>query len=266
MSYTTGDGTGTAALTEPLERPLTGKIVIVSGSGSGIGKATARLAGEAGAHVVCADLRAADETAAAIESAGDSAESHAIDVREAAGWQSLVAGIVKEHGKVDGLCNVAGVVGRGLDNVVDLSEEEWDRVVGTNLKGYWLGMRAVFPSMIENGGGRIVNVSSVAGLIGMINVFAYSAAKGGVIGMTRQAAVEYAGKGIQINAICPGIIETPILGDVTDELRQVCETNTPVGRLGRPEDIGRMMVYLLGPGGDFVTGQVFTVDGGWTAH
>jgi NAD(P)-dependent dehydrogenase (short-subunit alcohol dehydrogenase family) len=259
----------TSAVAEPVTqatRSLQGKTVIVTGAGSGIGQAVARLAGEAGAHVVCVDIKAADGTAGVIEAAGDSAESIAQDVRDPAAWAKAVESVLSAHGKIDGLCNVAGVVGRGLDNVVDLTEDEWDRIVGINLKGYWLGMKTVFPSMIENGGGRIVNIASVAGLIGMINVFAYSAAKGGVIGMSRQAAIEYAAKGIQINAVAPGIIETPILGDVTDELRSVCETNTPVGRLGRPEDIGRMCVYLLGPGGDFVTGQVFTVDGGWTAH
>jgi len=252
--------------TAKASRPLTGKTVIVTGAGSGIGNAVARLAGEGGAHVICLDIKAAADTAAMIGAAGDSAESHELDVRDATGWARTIEAILNAHGKIDGLCNVAGVVGHGLDNVVDLTEAEWDRIIGINLKGYWLGMRAVFPPMLENGGGRVVNVASVAGLIGMINVLAYSAAKGGVIGMSRQAAVEYAGRGIQINAVAPGIIETPILGDITDELRSVCETNTPVGRLGRPEDIGRMCVYLLGEGGDFITGQVFTVDGGWTAH
>jgi NAD(P)-dependent dehydrogenase (short-subunit alcohol dehydrogenase family) len=247
-------------------RPLTGKTVIVTGAGSGIGNAVARLAGAAGARVACVDIKGADATAEVINAAGDSAECHELDVRDAAGWASSIEAIITAHGKIDGLCNVAGVVGRGLDNVVDLTEDEWDRIIGINLKGYWLGMRAVFPSMLESGAGRVVNIASVAGLIGMINVFAYSAAKGGVIGMSRQAAVEYAGRGIQINTIAPGVIETPILGDITDELRSVCETNTPVGRLGRPEDIGRMCVYLLGEGGEFITGQVFTVDGGWTAH
>ena len=263
MSVETSSAVETAA---PATRPLEDKTVIVTGAGSGIGRAVARLAGEAGAHVVCIDVNAADVTAGEIIDAGEGASSFTVDVRNQVEWAAAVEAVLNAQGKVDGLCNVAGVVARGSDNVVDLTEDEWDRVIGINLKGYWLGMHSVFPSMIENGGGRVVNIASVAGLIGMINVFAYSAAKGGVIGMSRQAAVEYAAHGIQINAIAPGIIETPILGDITDELRGVCEANTPVGRLGRPDDIGRMCVYLLGHGGDFATGQVFTIDGGWTAH
>jgi NAD(P)-dependent dehydrogenase (short-subunit alcohol dehydrogenase family) len=255
-----------ATPTASATRPLTDKAVVVTGSGSGIGKAIAGLVGEAGAHVICADVKDADVTTGEILAAGNQASSFSLDVSDPVDWEAAIEQVVNTHGAVYGLVNNAGVVARGNDNPVDLTEEEWNRVIGINLKGYWLGMKHVFPSMIEAGAGRIVNVSSVAGLIGMINVFAYSATKGGVIGMSRQAAVEYAAQGIQINCIAPGVIETPILGDITDELRAVCEANTPVGRLGRPEDVGRMAVHLLGPGGDFITGQVFTVDGGWTAH
>ena len=266
MSYATGDGTANATVAETPDRPLAGRALIVTGAGSGIGRATAQLIADAGGHAVCVDVKASAETAESIVSAGGTADAYELDVREASGWERTVEAVLTSHGKVDGLCNIAGVVARGVDNVVDVSPEDWDRVINTNLKGYWLGMRAVFPSMIENGGGRIVNVASLAGVVGMPNVFAYSAAKGGVIGMSRQASIEYAGTGIQINTICPGIIETPILGEISDQLRQVCEVNTPVGRLGRPEDIGRLAVFLLGAGGDFVTGQVFNVDGGWSAH
>lgn len=240
--------------------------VIVTGAGSGIGKATALAVAGEGAKTVCADIVASDKTASEITERGGIAVAHTLDVRDAVGWAQLVSSTSAQFGAIDVLANVAGVVSTGPDNVLDQDEEGWQRVIDVDLKGTWLGMRAVFPGMIERGGGRIVNVASLAALVGIPNLLAYSAAKGGVVSMSRQAAIEYAAHKILINVVAPGIIETPILGDITDELRAYCSAATPLGRLGRPEDIAAMILHLAGPGGAFVTGHVFPVDGGWAAQ
>jgi len=258
VSTGNGNGSGAAAV-------LDGLTVLVTGAGSGIGKATATLAATAGATVVVTDVKGQDEVAAAITDAGGKAQAHTLDVTDADAWRRVVDAALEANGKIDGLANVAGVV-QHIDSVLDLDEDGWDRVMGIDLKGVWLGMKTSMPSMIDAGGGKVVNVASVAGLIGMPNVFAYSAAKGGVIGMSRQAAIEYAPKNVRINTIAPGVIQTPILGDITPELKDHVVAATPAGRLGQPEDIGSLIVYLLSPASDFITGQVMTVDGGWTAQ
>lgn len=245
---------------------LKNSTVVITGAGSGIGRATALLAAEAGAHVIVADVRQQGDTVAQIVAAGGTGSAHELDVRDADAWAGLVATTLASRPRIDALVNVAGVVTQGLDTIVDQTIEGWDRVLDVNLKGAWLGMRSVYPHFIESGGGRVVNVASVAGLIGMVNVASYSASKGGLIGLSRQAAIEYAAKKINVNVVCPGIIQTPMLGEISTELYDACVAGTPVGRLGEPADIGHSVIHLLGPGGAFVTGQVLSVDGGWTAQ
>jgi NAD(P)-dependent dehydrogenase (short-subunit alcohol dehydrogenase family) len=242
------------------------QIVVVTGAGSGIGRATAVLAAQAGATVVCTDVKAAAETAEAIRSAGGDAESFELDVREGAAWRAVTADLVARHGRITGLCQVAGIVSPRPDTAVDLHEDTWDLILGINLKGMWLGMQAVLPTMIAAGGGKIVNISSVAALIGMQNTASYAAAKGGIIGLSRQTAIQYASDDVRVNVIAPGTIETPILGDIPQGLYDSMIAGTPVGRLGKPVDVAAMVVHLLGSGGDFITGQTFVIDGGWTAH
>jgi NAD(P)-dependent dehydrogenase (short-subunit alcohol dehydrogenase family) len=244
---------------------LDGRTILVTGAGSGIGKATATLAGAAGAFVVALDVKGHDEIAAAIVDAGGNAEAHALDVTDGEAWSALVRGVVERHGKIDGLANVAGIVS-GTDSLLDQDEEGWERLLGIDLKGPWLGMKAVVPLMLDAGGGKVVNVASVAGLIGMPNTLAYSAAKGGVIALSRQVAVEYAARNIRVNTIAPGVTRTPMLGDITEELLGIVTAATPCARLGTADDPANMIVYLLGPASDFITGQVFAIDGGWTAQ
>lgn len=244
---------------------LDGKIAIVTGAAQGIGQATARRLAADGAHVIAADLQDCQVTLKEIEDAGGSAEAVPLDVRVADEWAAAVAGVLDRHGRVDALANVAGVVNMiSEDSVVGLTEEAWDNVVGTDLKGVWLGMRAVIPSMIAAGGGRIVNISSMAALRGLPNLASYSAAKGGVISLTKQAAYEYGPHNVLINAIAPGTIDTPILADITDEMRQANANAHIVRRLGRPEEIASMVAYLVREG-DFLTGEIYPVDGGWAA-
>jgi NAD(P)-dependent dehydrogenase (short-subunit alcohol dehydrogenase family) len=245
---------------------LDGKLAIVTGAAQGIGQATAlRLAAD-GAHVVTADIQNCEATLKEIEAAGGSAQGVQLDVREAENWASVVTDLKAEHGKpVQRLANVAGVVNLlSEDSVVGLTEEAWDVVINTDLKGVWLGMQAVIPGMIEDGGGRIVNISSMAALRGLPNLASYSAAKGGVVSLTTQAAYEYGPHNILINAIAPGTIDTPILADITDEMRQANANAHIVRRLGLPSEIASMVAYFMREG-DFLTGEIYPVDGGWSA-
>jgi NAD(P)-dependent dehydrogenase (short-subunit alcohol dehydrogenase family) len=244
---------------------LEGKSILVTGAGSGIGRATATLAAAAGASVVALDIKGHDETATSITEAGGTAEAHTLDVTDAGAWEKVVRDVLERHDKIDGLANVAGIV-TAVDNLLDQTEDGWDRILAIDLKGPFLGMKSVLPSMLDNGGGKIVNVASTAGLIGMPNVVAYSAAKGGVIAMSRQVAIEYAARNIRVNIMAPGVTKTSMLGDITEDLLNMVTAATPAGRLGAPEDPGAMIVYLLGQGSDFITGQVIAVDGGWTAQ
>lgn len=241
------------------------RTVVVTGAGSGIGRATALLFGQS-ANVVCADIARGEETAGAIRAAGGSALAVTLDVRRPADWTRLVEETGAAFGRIGVLASVAGVVAPATDTAVDQDEEGWQRIIDVDLKGVWLGMRAIIPGMIEAGGGRIINVASMAGLIGLANLAAYSAAKGGVVSLSRQTAIQYAAQKVLVNVIAPGIIDTPILHGIPDSMRSLLCTSTPLGRMGAPEDIANMILALAGPAGNFVTGQVLAVDGGWTAQ
>ncbi len=245
---------------------LAQKTIVVTGAGSGIGRATAELAAASGAAVICADIKGADVTASSITSAGGSADAVELDVRDASGWDTLTSEALAKYSRIDGLCQVAGIVSPTPDSAVELTEDGWTLILDIDLKGMWLGMKSVLPSMIESGGGKVVNVSSVAALIGMQNTAAYAAAKGGIIALSRQTAIQYAAEKVLVNVLAPGTIETPILGDIPQELYDAMIAGTPAGRLGKPYDVASMAVHLLGDGGDFITGQTFVIDGGWTAH
>lgn len=244
---------------------LNGKIAIVTGAAQGIGEATAKRLAAEGATVIAADIQDTARTVDAIVTAGGKAEAHVLDVRIKSNWAETGREVLERHGRVDLLANVAGVVNMlSEDSVVGLTEEAWDHVIGTDLKGVWLGMQVVIPNMIERGGGRIVNISSMAALRGLPNLASYSAAKGGVISLTKQAAVEYGDKNILINAICPGTIDTPILADITDEMREANANAHIIRRLGQPSEIASMVAYLMREG-SFLTGEIYPVDGGWSS-
>jgi NAD(P)-dependent dehydrogenase (short-subunit alcohol dehydrogenase family) len=207
---------------------LDGKTILVTGSGSGIGRATAHLAAGAGATVIATDLRGHKETAAAIAESGGRAEAHTLDVSDWSAWTGVVESVLGTYGRIHGLANVAGIV-TDSDSLLSQTEEGWARLIDIDLKGPWLGMRAVIQHFLDSGSGKIVNVASTAGLIGMPNTLAYSAAKGGVIAMSRQVAIEYAAKNIQVNVVAPGVTETSMLGDITEELLGAVKAATPAG-------------------------------------
>ena len=214
--------------------------------------------------VYCADVGNCAETLAQIKAAGGRAKALALQVTDPQAWQSVVDDIIAADKKVDILANVAGVVARGTDSALDLSLDEWDRVIGIDLKGVWLGLRSVLPHMRKAKYGRIVNISSMASVRGLPGLFVYSTAKGGVASMTRQVAVDYAREGITVNAIAPGTIDTPILADITGEMREQFIAAHAIPRLGLPSDIAALAAFLASDDGSFVTGLNIPCDGGWS--
>ncbi|CAB4879799.1 unannotated protein [freshwater metagenome] len=244
-----------------------GKVALISGGVQGIGQACARRMAEEGAKVVIADLQQDTATLDSITAAGGEAIQVKVDVRVREDWNSAVQEAISTYGRIDWLGNVAGVVNmKSPDTVVELTDEGWDYVIDTDLRGVWLGMQAVIPHMQSNGGGKIVNISSLAALKGLEGLAAYSAAKAGVIGLTQQAALNYAPDNILINAICPGTIDTPILADITPEMKKQNENSHMIKRLGRPEEIAGKMAYFFSDDGNFSTGLTESVDGGWSIN
>jgi NAD(P)-dependent dehydrogenase (short-subunit alcohol dehydrogenase family) len=249
---------------------LDGKVTLVTGAGGGIGRATAVVLGQAGAKVLVSDVstRRGEETVKLVREAGAEAEFCKADVSRAADVEALIAAAVNKWGRLDCAHNNAGISGN-IAAVADDTEENWDRTLAVDLKGVWLCMKYEILQMLKQGGGSIVNTSSTAGLAGAVRMGAYAAAKHGVIGLTRTAALEYARSNIRINAVCPGVIGTPvILGwfEANEKLKQRMTAQEPIGRLGRPEEIGNAVAWLFSDRASFVTGTAFPVDGGLIAQ
>jgi NAD(P)-dependent dehydrogenase (short-subunit alcohol dehydrogenase family) len=240
--------------------------IIVTGSGSGIGRASAIRLAAAGASVVCTDLEPPTATADHIRAEGGSAFAMALDVGSWSAWTASVEAAMERFGPVFALANVAGHGTGGVDTAVGTSEEAWDRVMRTNLRGAWYGMRAVIPAMIEHGGGRIVNVSSAAALTGVRNTFAYAASKGGIIAMTRQAAVEYGRQGVRCNAIAPGATLTPALQALPKEWFDSLAARNALNHIADPSEIAAMVAFLCSDEASYVSGAVLPVDGGTSAY
>jgi len=242
---------------------LAGRTAIVTGAASGIGRATAERIAAEGGSVVCADVADAGPTAAAIGEAGGAAVAVALDVRDGGQWAAADALARETYGQVDCLVNIAGVVTE-VDTVHEQTEEEWDRLLDVNLRGTWLGMKTVLPAMVARESGRIVNTASVAAIMGMAGLAAYSASKGGVAALTRQASIEYVRQGITVNAISPGYTRTPIQDGMDPELLKAQAAELPIGYMAKPKDLAGLFAYLISDEAFYVTGQVIAVDGGWT--
>jgi NAD(P)-dependent dehydrogenase (short-subunit alcohol dehydrogenase family) len=254
---------------EKMADKLDGRVAIVTGAASGIGRATALLFASEGAKLVAADWdetkgrRVAEEI---LERGGDAIFVRA-DVSSPDDVKRMVDKAVEVYGQLDVIFNNAGVEGEQAPTA-DCTLENWDRVIGINLKGVFLGMKYAIPEMLKNGGGAIINNASVAGIVGFQGLPAYCASKGGVIQLTKTAALEYAKQGIRVNAICPGVIATPMVERFisgNEEAQKTFEALEPVGRFGRPEEVAQLALFLASGDSSFCTGAPFIVDGGLVA-
>ena len=240
-----------------------GRVVVVTGGGRGIGRAIAiRLARE-GANVAISyrgNDEAAEESANLVRDTGVRCETFRGDVASPEDVEALFKGVDEAFGRVDILVNNAGVTRDNL--IMRMKEEEFDEVLRTNLKGTYLCTRAVLRKMVRARWGRIVNVSSVVGLVGNAGQANYAASKAGLIGFTKSVAREVARRGITVNAVAPGYVETELTGTLSDSVKEQILTQVPMGRFGEPEEISDVVAFLAGEGAGYVTGQTVTVDGG----
>lgn len=241
---------------------LNGKVAIVTGAGQGIGRAIALQLAAAGAHVLV-NARSEANTAATVEAvraAGGKAEGHAGDVGDAALCSALVEKASKDLGGLHILVNNAGITRDGL--LMRMKDEDWDAVLETNLKSAFLLSRAAARPLMKNRWGRIVNITSIVGIIGNPGQANYCASKAGMIGLTKSLARELASRNILVNAVAPGFIKTRMTDELTEEQVKPLLDQIPVQRLGTPEDIARVVEFLCGEGADYITGQVIEVTGG----
>jgi NAD(P)-dependent dehydrogenase (short-subunit alcohol dehydrogenase family) len=245
-------------------KSLTGKVALITGAASGIGRASALACADAGAAVVISDVDAvgAEQTVDLIRKAGGDASFVRTDVSKPAEVDHLLQEIIKRHGRIDIAHNNAGIESQ-LAPTAEADEADFDRTIAINLKGVWLCMRAEIREMLKSGGGSIINTSSVGGLSAVPGAGSYAAAKHGVVGLTRTAAVEYAKAGIRVNAICPGLTKTRM----TDKLSQldpalIASVMPPMGRMAATNEIAEAVVFLASSAASYLTGHALAVDGG----
>lgn len=242
---------------------LSGKIALVTGAGRGIGAAIAKKLAARGAFVYvnyCGSKEKAEAVVAQIATDGGKAKAVCCDVADFLATKELIDAIIKESGRLDILVNNAGVTRDGL--LMKMSEEDYDTVLDTNLKGAFHTIRHASRYLLKQKSGRIINISSVSGILGNAGQANYSASKAGVIGLTKAAARELASRGINVNAVAPGFVETDMTGVLKDEVKQQLLSQIPLGRTAVPEDIANVVLFLASDQSSYMTGQVLCVDGG----
>ncbi len=245
---------------------LKGKVAIITGAGSGIGRESALLFAQEGAKVVVADYvsEAGQKTARQIRESGGEAIFMKTDVSKPNQAERVVKKTVQRYGRLDILYNNAGILGEAAF-VGDSTEENWDQVIGINLKGIFLCSKYAVREMIKTGGGVIISTASAMGLVGFPGNAAYNSSKGGVIQFTKTMALEYASSNIRVNCICPGMVDTSLIESFDERFTEWFVNRTPMGRRGRPQEIAQAALYLASDRSSFVTGTALVIDGGWVA-
>lgn len=236
---------------------LNGKVAIVTGCGRGIGKDVAELFAEEGATVVATSRSMG-------RGVRDGLDCRPLDVASEQQWIDLVAAVVAQYGHIDVLVNNAGII--AYETLHELSTGEWNAVVATNQTGVWIGMREVIPHMIVQGGGSIINVSSIWGTVAVFGAHAYHATKGAVRNMSKSAAITYATDSIRVNSVHPGFIRTPLTEAQAPEINAYVVSQTPMGRAGEPREVANCILFLASDESSFVTGSELVVDGGYLAQ
>lgn len=251
-----------------METTFRNKVVVVTGGSSGIGKATALSFAQKGAKVVVVDWIENNETTSLLKKTGEKFLFIKCDVSKESEVKAMVEKTIETFGRLDYAFNNAGIEGKSAPTQ-DCTEENWDKVIGINLKGIWLCMKYEIPEVLKQGKGAIVNCASVAGLVGFAGLPAYVASKHAVIGLTKTAALENAKLGIRINAVCPGIIATPMIDRLIKNDKEVEKqfvSLEPVGRFGQPQEIANAVMWLCSDQASFVTGHAMAVDGGFVTQ
>ncbi len=251
-----------------METNLKNKVAIVTGSSFGIGKSTAIEFAKGGAKVVLADVNADDTTAQEIAKLGGEYLVIPCDVSIETEVKNLVDQTLATFGRLDFAFNNAGIEGASMP-LTEYTDEHWDQLMNINLKGVWYGMKYQIPAMLKTGGGSIVNNASIAGLVGFAGAPAYVASKHAVVGLTKNAALDFAKQNIRVNSVCPGIIHTPMIDRFAagnpETLSQLA-AGEPIGRIGLPQEIATTVIFLCSEAASFITGQAIAVDGGWTTQ